>query len=514
MRYVFTIILLALCASIHTASAVDVSAVHFRAASIDIATQKYALQWYYPNPADTATIKEVLLMQLRTDELQNVNLETIDTVSRQVQLYLADTFTCCAPQSFGLKIIDTNLNSPSVTTDLFRTMQLNALSLDTCANLINLRWSPYQKLLHFYPYDSIIADFTNEVRYHIYGHVGSSTFSMDSVEWLATSEGATSFALPVVQEKKYHHLFIAAVYNNGADTSYSNRESIFTPMLIRPQYIGVDSVLVSEQSTTLRFHIDPKTEYKRFWLEKSNDAGVGFQPIAEFGSKQQTAISSEGGGNAIVFYRISSVNSCSQVTASSPAATSLAVNAYSDGKVNTISWNKITYKGYDATYNVYRTAPPELASLLASNVSVSTITDDLSLLPDSVIGATLCYTVESFTQNEVLKTINYVSSVSTCSTITPEAYMPNAIQLSSSFINPATGKSRNLFEPVSSYALTYTLHIYARTGKQLYKGSEPWNGRENNTGEFVTEGSYVYLVKITFANGKQVEKTGNVTVVY
>jgi hypothetical protein len=67
---------------------------------------------------------------------------------------------------------------------------------------------------------------------------------------------------------------------------------------------------------------------------------------------------------------------------------------------------------------------------------------------------------------------------------------------------------------VSSYALTYALHIYARGGKQIYKGSEAWNGRENNTGDFVSEGSYIYFVKIIFANGNQVEKTGNVTVVY
>lgn len=515
LRYVFTILLLTLCASTYTARAVNINAVHFRAASIDIVSQKYLLQWYYPNSNDTAAIKEVLLLQLRTDELQTPVLETIDTVNRQVNRYIVDTFRCCTPQSFALRLVDTSPSSPPPATDLFRTMQLNALSLDTCANAINLRWSPYQKLDRLdYPNYRPIADFTDEVRYHIYGYVGNSTFNPDSMEWLATSESATSFALPIVQEKKYHHLLVAAVYNNGADTSYSNRERIFTPMLVRPQYISIDSVLIGEEGTTLRFHIDPNTEYRRFWAEKSNDAAMGFEPFAEFNSKQQTTVNNDIGGNSIVFYRISSVNACAQVTVSSPVATSLAVNVYSDGNANTISWNKITYNGYDATYNVYRTSPPELATMIGSNLADNSATDDLSLLPDSIIGARICYAVESIVQDESLQSINYVNSASTCHAVTPEVYMPNAIQLSSGVVNTATGKSRNLFEPVSSYALTYTLHIYARAGKQIYSGSEAWNGRENNTGDFVNEGSYIYFVKIIFANGNQVEKTGNVTVVY
>jgi len=71
-----------------------------------------------------------------------------------------------------------------------------------------------------------------------------------------------------------------------------------------------------------------------------------------------------------------------------------------------------------------------------------------------------------------------------------------------------------LFEPISSFSLRYELYIHARNGRLIYNGSKPWNGQERNTGNFVNEGSYVYLIKITFANGDKVEKTGNVTVVY
>jgi len=507
MRRIFTILFF--CASTHIALAVDVSAVYFRSAGVDLATQKYVLRWTFPNPNDTADIKNVLVLKLTTDEYENTTLDSVAMLSNKTAQYVDSVNGCCEPIAYALRLFDKDLTKPATTTDLFRTMQLNNPSLDACANAINLSWSAYQKLNKFdYPCCGSIAAFAEEVRYHIYGYAGGSVFNPDSVVWLATSGTATFYALPVVAEKKYHHLFIAAVYNNSSDTSYSNRIQIFTQLPIRPRYISIDSVLVSEQSTTLRFQIDNNTEYSRFWAEKSNDANVGFTHFAEFNNKQQTSIINNAGGNNIAFYRISAVNDCERVTTSSPVAATLGTAVYNSNNVNYISWNAIRYDSYDAGYTVYRTAPAEFVATLGST-SQTSITDDLSLLPDTSIGATFCYAVEAATPNGY-----YVRSVNACYAITPQVYMPNALQLSSSIVNVATGKSRNLFEPVSNYKFTYTMYIYSRTGKQIYSGSEPWNGKENNTGEFVTEGSYVYFVKIFFANGNRTELTGNVVVVY
>jgi len=509
MRKIF--IILFFCASTHIALAVDVSAVHFRSAGVDIATsQRYLLQWTFPNPNDTADIKNVLVLKLTTDEYGNTTLDSVAMLNNEATQYVDSINSCCEPIAYALRLFDKDPTKPAITTDLFRTMKLNSPSLDTCANAIKLRWSNYEKLDRFdYPHYNPIAEFFEEVRYHIYGYAGGSVFNPDSVVWLAAVGNATFYALPIIAEKKYHHLFIAAVYNNSSDTSYSNRVQIFTPLPIRPHYISIDSVLVSEQSTTLRFRIDNSTEYNRFWVEKSNDANVWpTQPIVEFNNKQQTSITNNAGGNNIAFYRISAVNDCGRVTTSSPVAATLGTAVYNSNNVNYISWNAIRYDNHDAGYTVYRTSPAELAETLGST-SQTSITDDLSLLPDTSIGATFCYAVEAIIPNKY-----YVRSVNACYAITPQVYMPNALQLSSSIVNATTGKSRNLFEPVSSYKFTYTMYIYSRTGKQIYSGQQAWNGKENNTGEFVTEGSYVYFVKIFFANGNRTELTGNVVVVY
>ncbi len=501
MKKLFAILLF--CVSTYTVCAINARDVHFRSAGVDVDSQKFLLQWDFPNPALVDTVFVEMLIYAP----QLTNLYTIDTLNNQSTQYLADSVGCCTPHAFALRL--KGADSTIFITNLFRTMQLNQLVLDSCANSISMRWSPYQKLSKssYQP----ISGFTDEIRYHIYGYAGSSTFNADSVVWLGTSEGDTSYVLDTVQVHKYYHLYVAAVY--GSDTSYSNRQSIFTPLPARPQYINIDSVLVGRKSTLLRFHIDPNTEYDRFCVEKSDNAEGEFIPFKEFTDKQQTSVSCDTDGSSLVFYRVSAINSCSLPTVSSPVATSLIVKAQNDGTRNTISWNQVTYNDSAATYNVYRTAPSELATFVG-NTSLTSIIDNLSALPDSSILSTFCYIVEALIEGENQQPISYVRSYNTCSTVTPQVYMPNALQLSSSATNPITRKSRNLFEPVSSYAFNYMLYIYARNGKQIYKGSEPWNGRENNIGDFVTEGSYVYFAKITFANGNSLEKNGNVTVVY
>ncbi|MDR2938240.1 MAG: hypothetical protein LBU92_04800 [Prevotellaceae bacterium] len=512
MRKLFSILFL-FCVSAQATHAVDVNAVHFRSAGVDVATQKYLLQWSYPNPNDTLAIKNVQVLMYATDEFGYGKLATVDTLDNQVTQYIDNKNSCCAPPiMYALRLIDTGTNLPA-TTDLFCTMQLSAPTLDTCANTINLQWSAYQKFVYSNEQLQPVVEFSNEVQYHIYGYVGGNIFKRDSMVWLASAGSATSYALPVVREKKYHHLLIAAVYNNGQDTSFSNRVPLYAALPLRPQYIAIDSLMVNEESTKLCFQIDPATEYAHFFVEKSNDINVGFEKIEEFFNKNQRSVQLGEGGNTAAFYRVSAVNSCGRVTVSSPVATALGVNVHSEEKANSVSWNSIRYNGFDARYNVYRTAPSELATSFYDVQNIG-MTDDLSLLPDSVFGAEFCYVVEAVIQNNELQNICYVRSAEECSSYTPQAHMPNAIQLSSNFQNPTTGKSRNLFEPVSSSTISYTLNIYARSGRQIYSGSASWNGRENNTGEFVNEGSYAYFVKIFFANGKQIEKTGNVTVVY
>jgi hypothetical protein len=356
------------------------------------------------------------------------------------------------------------------------------------------------------------------VRYHIYGYVGGSTFKPDSAVWLATSGGATSFALPVVREKQHHHLYVAAVYSEGRDTSYSNLASVFVPSPIRPRYIYLDSVIGESQSATLHFKIDAATEYTRFWAEKSSEVRGRYSAFAEFTDKRQASIADNAQGGSYSFYRVSAVNGCGNVTASSPAVTNL-VPAVFGASAPSVSWSIAVWDDGSRSvnaqqYDVYRTSPPSVAGAAGSTEEAS-FGDDLSHLPDSVAcSSPICYRVEAFIRDSMQQVLTYVRSSEACTAADVQVLMPNAVQPGSEVANAFTGKSRSKFEPLCACMSGYVLSIYSAGGKLIYSGADPWNGKEGNSKNFVGEGSYIYHIKITFVGGAQVEKTGTVTVVY
>ena len=56
----------------------------------------------------------------------------------------------------------------------------------------------------------------------------------------------------------------------------------------------------------------------------------------------------------------------------------------------------------------------------------------------------------------------------------------------------------------------YELKVYNRWGNLLYSGKEGWDGRYKN--QLVTAGTYFYVVRVRFENGRSAEYKRSVTV--
>ncbi|MDR3188772.1 MAG: hypothetical protein LBT94_06265 [Prevotellaceae bacterium] len=501
------------------------ASLRFRAAGVDIATQKFYLQWSVPNLSDTADIKGFWVLRLTKDTQANPIMDTLNEVSSRAMRYLDTVTPCCEPSMYTINLIPKNPSDGGTAyKPPLQTMLLDPPMLDECKHVINLQWSAYRKFDMFSMPPEPDASFAGEVRYHLYGYIGGSAFKPDSATWLATSDGATSFALPITKEKQYYHLYVAAVYNGGSDTSYSNRVSLFVSLPIRPQHIYLDSVIGEGPRATLHFRIDTATEYTRFWAEKSSDINGEYHRFGELADKHQRSATDEAQGSVYSFYRISAVNGCGQVTASSPVVTNLVPNLVplAFGELSpSIRWNMAVWHDgggsvarHAQQYSVYRTSPSGVAGLVDSTTETS-IRDDLSHLSDSVIcSARICYRVEAAICNDSRQPLAYVRSSEACTDITPNLLMPNAVQPYGEEVNPSTGKSRRNFEPLCACMKSYTLSVYSPSGALIYSGAEPWNGRKSNSENFVSEGTYIYHIKITFVSGEQVQKTGTVTVVF
>ena len=100
-------------------------------------------------------------------------------------------------------------------------------------------------------------------------------------------------------------------------------------------------------------------------------------------------------------------------------------------------------------------------------------------------------------------------------------YFPNAF-------TPGAGGNNNYFYPKGIGADTegYKMTIYDRWGEVIFETSElpngysdryevpgGWNGRYQNNGEYVQNGTYTYLVQIKDVNGVPHEYAGPVTVI-
>lgn len=70
----------------------------------------------------------------------------------------------------------------------------------------------------------------------------------------------------------------------------------------------------------------------------------------------------------------------------------------------------------------------------------------------------------------------------------------------------------DLFIPIGYYNLDRFV-VYNRLGDVIYKTTDPnksWNGKVNNSGDFVQMGTYTYQLLVSDMNGENYEYTGTV----
>jgi len=88
-------------------------------------------------------------------------------------------------------------------------------------------------------------------------------------------------------------------------------------------------------------------------------------------------------------------------------------------------------------------------------------------------------------------------------------YIPDAF-------TPNNDLNNDYFLPIVDGVQEYELSIYDRSGNRLFRTketTEAWNGKVNNTEEYVTKGVYVYGIILTDINGKKKTYEGTITLI-
>jgi PKD repeat protein len=93
----------------------------------------------------------------------------------------------------------------------------------------------------------------------------------------------------------------------------------------------------------------------------------------------------------------------------------------------------------------------------------------------------------------------------------PNAFMPNTGGPTGGYYSQRTDMDNQVFHPVTSGVAEYNLKIYSKAGLMVFESNDPemgWDGYYK--GQICTPGVYVWKVRGTYRNGRQIVMAGDV----
>jgi hypothetical protein len=145
---------------------------------------------------------------------------------------------------------------------------------------------------------------------------------------------------------------------------------------------------------------------------------------------------------------------------------------------------------------------------LDANTS-TTYADDVAALIDysNPSSSMICYQIDALEGSNNLGIRFRSNSNKVCFTVTPDIRMPDA------FIPNDGDQVNRVFEPVFSFTPEhYELLIFNRLGTKIWEGNGPWDGKVS--GKPVSEGVYLYLLRVYNYSSDVKELNGKVVVMY
>jgi hypothetical protein len=375
---------------------------------------------------------------------------------------------------------------------------------DSCTYAIALQWTPYE-------------GWGQPATYNVYGGLQGNPPAL-----MAANVGGTSYVIENVPDNVAFEVHVVAVHPaDPAVQSTSNRVALQTTTSQRPGYMYIRSIDYEENRVSLQFDIDPATKLPDFTLARSTSPDDGYGAIHAF---SDAALHSfvDNQAPAVYYYRLTANNYCRLPAAQSNVLNNIGATMEAQNGTWYIAWD--TLYGAWASYGLQRLQP--LPAVLLANVSATAHSDAIDLSEPEL---TYCYQIDAYVVDfdilpfPVLPTPRSTTKI--CGTYRPEIAMPDAIDPKSTLQNPQTGRQRNQFGPVVYAAPAtygYRLEIYSRNGDRMAaiekkEHDSPldksWTGVAAN-GDFVAEGTYVYHLHVTYANGTSEKRTGTVAVIY
>ena len=407
-------------------------------------------------------------------------------------------------EQYRVTVYDSCGNEITYVLNYHKTIYLES-DIDICLPGVYLNWNAYE-------------GWTTSISYNIYFSENGGPFT-----YLATTNNLNYLHTPINNGSNYRYI-VRAFDDGGAGprSSTSNMVMEDAALFATPDYHYLQYVTVSDTNEIeISAYVDTAAQISQFNLMRSDfktgpyslitSESMGTDTIIKFRDDNVTT------SYKSYFYRVEAVDPCGKIVETSNNGRSILLKVQDDEAeaTNTLTWNKYEdWAGTVKEYHIYKGVNGannmQLMAKFKGDTAQTALIDYLAPELDGI--GKFCYQIVAIEDNPSFATLEPSVSVSNvvCVTHEPYFYIPNSF-----VINNNAGILD--FRPSLRFSDLegYNFSIWDRWGHQIFETNnlaEGWNGKFNNTGEFVQTGVYVYLVKFRTANGKDIEKRGTVTI--
>ena len=368
-------------------------------------------------------------------------------------------------------------------------------SIDTCNKKILVTWNSYPSV------PKKVSDYSILVSVN-----GGNLFEAGKASSDKKSFTLNDFASDAV------YCFVVRANLEGGAFSTSNKACLSTKMQRPPDWINADFATVGKDNNIiLSFSVDPLSEISTFRLERRTENENDFSTISQFNSDKRLIGLTDKTADPFKrnFYRLLAINNCGNPVVSSNLSGNIVPELEKNGNMIKLAWNPYKlWLGEVSGYKVYVNTGNGFheESLIPPN-DTNYIMNFSSVMYD-ITGNNICFYVSASETDNPHSITGQTSSIALCTEIIENITVPNTFTPNNDLIN-------DLFRPVLSFTpVDYHLVITDRRNNILFESRDhmaQWDGKNN--GSSLPDGVYLWFLKLKTPSGKQITRSGTITII-
>ncbi|HEX2922005.1 MAG TPA: gliding motility-associated C-terminal domain-containing protein [Bacteroidales bacterium] len=389
--------------------------------------------------------------------------------------------------AFISPIVEGGQGCPSKLSNILNTMFLSAKT-DTCNAKISLKWNPYREDVTGY---SIVVSKNNII-----------------YETITLPPDNNNYALTNIDANLKYSFLIRASTKSGTFAT-SNIVKVFTRMKQPPLWINADFASIIDDGISLSFTSDPSSDINKYILEKRTNNSDWIK-TADLTSVNGNVgfIDKESDKTIINYYRVAAINGCKLPSIYSNQTSNIVLNLDATNENLNLRWNQPERLTQSVLfYELYLNPGTGFYNL--SSTRDTSYALDLSGITHLVTGNEVCFYIKASESGNPFGINSQINSEIVC-------YTPDEVITVPTLFTPNNDGLNDLFSPVFSFTPSeYLLIVSDRQGKVIFESRdsfEKWDGA--SVGRKLNEGVYLWKLKVKSPSGKNILRTGTITITY